>query len=279
MISPDPINSLRPHPVTILGAGGFVGSHLVRYLQAQSIAVICPARDHKSYIDQDLGCVFYCIGLTADYAQRPFDAVSAHIDVLSEILRAGRFQRLVYLSSTRLYDSGAGAGREDQDLILNPANPRHSYDLSKAMGEWLCLHAGQGKAAVARLASVYSTTDLRDRNFLHTTIESVRQKQDFTLNTAPDYARDYVHIDDVCAALCHIVAAGQGIYNVASGENTSNRDLFAAIHAQTGVTITPELVQTRAKAPVIDIARIRVEFGLKPARVLDKLPEFFNPHG
>jgi nucleoside-diphosphate-sugar epimerase len=273
------IAQLRGGPVTILGAGGFVGSHLARYLQAHGVKFSAPQKDDKSYINHDLGYVFYCIGLTADYAKRPFDVITAHIDLLAQILRAGRYQRLVYLSSTRLYDSGAGGGVETQDLIFNPANPRHSYDLSKAMGEWLCLHTGQGRASVARLASVYSTTDLSDRNFLHTTIEEALGGQNFSLRTAADYARDYVHTDDVCAALACILANGrQGIYNVASGQNISNRELFLKIQTLTGVLINPEMPPTGITAPQIDINRIRDEFGLKPAKLLDKLAEYFNPH-
>lgn len=272
--------ALRAVPVTILGAGGFVGQHLQRYLKASNIKFSAPRRDDESYLEQDLGHVFYCIGLTADYARRPFDTIAAHVQILSRILQSGRYARLVYLSSTRLYDSNPGQGAETQDLIFNPANPRHSYDLSKSLGEWLCLHTSQGRAQAARLSSVYSTTDLSDRNFLHTTIEQARQGENFTLNTAPDYARDYVHSDDVCAALCCILASGtQGIYNVASGENTRNHDLFLKIQTLSGVIVNPELPPQGRPAPVIDISRIVTEFGLKPARVLDKLADYFNSHG
>ena len=62
---------------------------------------------------------------------------------------------LVYLSSTRLYDGQPGfAGAEvdeDTPLALDPAQPRHLYDLSKALGESLCRQASGGRARIARL--------------------------------------------------------------------------------------------------------------------------------
>ena len=94
-----------------------------------------------------MGTVFYCAGLTSDYAVRAHDTVSAHVCLLNELLQGGNFETLVYLSSTRLYDSlGPYAVDEDSALALNPANPRHLYDLSKALGEALCRQAGAARA-------------------------------------------------------------------------------------------------------------------------------------
>ena len=257
-------------PVTVLGASGFVGSHLAEYLQRAGIQPILPARGDDSIFKKNLGYVYYCIGLTADYAQRPFDTVEAHSSLLSRLLESANFERLVYLSSTRLYDFAA-SGNEEADIALNPKNPRHVYDLSKMLGEWLCQNTSQGKAKVARLASVYSS-NLADRNFLHTTIEQALLGKSLTIDTAPDYARDYVHIDDVCAALTAILADGnQPIYNVASGQNVSNADLFAAIAHHTGTEIRAAKPTQGAKAPIVDISRLKSDFGYAPALLADKI--------
>ena len=117
---------------TVIGASGFVGARLVEALTAAGREVSAPSRDHDGLFTRDLGQVFYCAGLTADYLARPFDTVEAHVGLIARILRDARFERLVYLSSTRLYDwMGAGAGREGVD----PADDRVGVVLRSGVGD------------------------------------------------------------------------------------------------------------------------------------------------
>ncbi|HEX2558682.1 NAD-dependent epimerase/dehydratase family protein, partial [Phenylobacterium sp.] len=138
---------------TILGAAGFVGSRLRRRLEGRGIAPFCPRKADPAVFEQDLGVVYDCAGLTADYAARPFDTVEAHATLVARLAERARFDRLIVLSSTRLYDSSsAELAHEDDALILRPAEPRHIYDLSKALGENVALTQTAGRGAVARLS-------------------------------------------------------------------------------------------------------------------------------
>jgi nucleoside-diphosphate-sugar epimerase len=245
-------------------------------LHRLGVLPITPKRDDNSIFKQPLGYVFYCIGLTADYAARPHDTVEAHSALISRLLQADNYHRLVYLSSTRLYDFANGAGDESADISLNPANPRHVYDLSKMLGEWLCLNASHAKARVARLASVYSH-DLRDRNFLHQMVERAVSGGDFTADSTASAARDYVYIDDVCDALIAIAARGkQPIYNIASGQNVRNDELFAMIAESGGARIAAGRPDTAANPPVVDISALRGDFGLHPVQLRDKMKTIIN---
>ena len=257
---------------TVLGASGYVGTALVRHLRAAGEDCAAPGRGDPSVFQRPLGHVIYCIGLTADYAQRPLDTVEAHVSVLRDILARARFDSLVYLSSTRLYDSRPAADtpcREADDLALNPHNLRHIYDLSKAIGESLCLQASGGRARVARLSCVYGS-DLAQDNFLHRTIRDALAHRSLEIATAPDTARDYVHIDDVVRLLPEIARRGQGIYNLASGMNIANRELIAAIATATGCTIRMT-GQGGAPAPIVSVERLRDEFGFRPKAVLGSI--------
>lgn len=259
---------------TVLGAGGFVGSHLTRYLDDRGTSWWAPERDNAGLFDRPLGHVIYCIGLTADYLDRAFDTVEAHVTLFSRLLKEADFDSVVYLSSTRLYDSGAGAGNEDQDLTLNPANSRHLYDFSKGLGETLCKVCGNGKARVARLSCVYAD-DLSGDNFLHGLIRQALGRSEIALETHPDFARDYVHMDDVCEALINIATRGQRhIYNVASGANITNSRLFGIITEQTGCRIaaTPPKGMTGVTAPVIDVQALRDDFALIPRDIESAVP-------
>src|SRR5450631_61417 len=70
---------------TVLGAEGFIGSHVARRLAERQIPHQTLTRDILDHLDQPLGHLLYCIGLTADFRERPFDTVEAHVHVLSQI--------------------------------------------------------------------------------------------------------------------------------------------------------------------------------------------------
>ena len=273
---------------TVIGANGFIGGHLLRRLQRDGWDCRSIPRDALDLHKRELGTVFYCAGLTADYAQRPHDTVRAHVALLNDILTEAQFDALVYLSSTRLYDSLPGVAMdEDSGLLLNPAQPRHLYDLSKALGESLCRHASQGRARVARLACVYAAADDAD-GFMGSLLRQVRQHPQqhpqqhphrrpgdngvLEIDTSASFSRDYVHLDDVLDALLLIATHGaQAAYNVASGVNVSNAQLFERLSELTGCDIRATRSQRLPCAAPVSIARMRSEFGWQPASVLDRL--------
>ncbi|MGE0743950.1 MAG: NAD-dependent epimerase/dehydratase family protein [Rhodospirillales bacterium] len=256
---------------TVLGAAGFVGGHMVRWLEAQGRSVHAPARHDALVFDRPLGHVVYAIGLTADYAARPFDTVEAHTTLFARLLREAAFDSVVYLSSTRLYDWTGRDGDAEADLVLNPHNPRHLYDFTKGVGESLCNVCGGGRARVARLSCVYAD-DLAADNFLHRMIAGALEEPRLTVESDPAAARDYIHADDVCAALAAIAERGRRlVYNVAAGANVANRDLFAMIEAATGCCIAATGHGAPARAPLIDVAPLLADFGLAPRALADAL--------
>jgi nucleoside-diphosphate-sugar epimerase len=218
---------------TVVGAAGFVGRRLKARLEADGWQVFAPARGDPELFRRELGCVFYCAGLTADYDARPFDTVEAHASLVSELIRSGSFERLVYCSSTRLYDGMAReVVAEDEPLVLDPSDPRRVYDLSKALGENLTIARTGGRGAVARLSNVYHWGD-EAPGFLSAWLIQAQAHRELTLESSPHVARDYIHLDDVVAAL---IALSQGpaggIVNVASGELVTNGQIAEVFEAE-----------------------------------------------
>jgi len=82
---------------TVLGAGGFIGSHLLAHLRQAGHDCFAPARGDATLFAEELGHVIYCIGLTADFRSRPFDTVRAHVCLLADVLEKAPF-RFVALS-------------------------------------------------------------------------------------------------------------------------------------------------------------------------------------
>lgn len=249
---------------TVLGATGFVGSHLARHLRGAGHEVYTPGRNDESVFSRPLGHTVYCIGMTANYRDNPQETVEAHVGLLSRYLRDAQFESLLYLSSTRLYDGCAGECAEDRDLVLNPGNPRHLFDLSKALGEALCHSSLNPKVHVARLASVYAD-ELDTANFLHGLIATSLRSKIVPLGSPANVARDYIHIDDVCRLIEAIALHGTRlVYNVASGENVTNRKLAALIGELTGARIDCGPDDPALVFPVIGIGAIKANFGITP---------------
>lgn len=277
---------LRGQRFTVVGAAGFVGSRLCATLQARGAQVWAPARDEPWPWRGPLGHVMYCAGLTADYLARPFDTVQAHVSHLAGVLQHGLQQggldSLVYLSSTRLYDAlGDGLARETAVLPMDPANPRHLYDLSKALGESLCNVAGQGRARVARLACVYEGPGDAD-GFLPALFRQVLAARAagadvVQVASSPHFARDYVHVDDVVEALIRIALHGRElVYNVASGVNVSNADLFAYLERRSGCRVQPLLHAVPAPVPQVCIDRLATQLQWHPQPLFSVLDRIFD---
>jgi hypothetical protein len=224
-------------PFTILGGSGFIGSHLAVELDRQGIPHPCPARGDESIFTRPLGHVIYAIGMTADYARRPFETFEAHVGFLARVLSTARFDSLVYLSSTRLYDGLT--------------------------------------SRVTETSSVFSE-ELDGTNYLHTIVRaaaSAVSSHGVVLDTAPHLARDYVDVVDVANALVAIALFGRRpIYNVASGENVTNAQILEQLGRLGGGGVTlsrPAAVDT---SPEISIDALVADFGLRPRRLGEWLP-------
>jgi nucleoside-diphosphate-sugar epimerase len=260
---------------TIIGATGFVGRRLQTRLTAEGWDVYAPAKGDKSLFGRDMGVVFYCAGLTADYDRRPFDTVEAHATLVSELIQAGRFEQLIYLSSTRLYDGQAAEVLDEAaPLLFDPADPRRVYDLSKALGENLTLARTEGRGAVARLANVYDW-EPEAPGFLSEWLIEAARTRDLRLDSSPHIARDYIHLDDVVAALIAMSEKpAEGIVNVGGGELTANGEI-ANLFLQAGWHVDFSRDISPAPPPRADNARLRA-LGVTPAPVKDVVRRYLE---
>lgn len=249
---------------TVLGSGGFIGSQLVASLKAkEGAAVYAPLRQNgknilDEIIERDLGHVFYCIGLTANFRSRPFDTVEAHVCLLRQLLERGQFESLTYMSSTRVYE-GATATHESAILHISPGNPEHLYNLSKLMGESLCIASGH-KVKVVRLSNVFGRA-MPQQNFIYRVLQEAATTGRVQFLTSPQSAKDYVSVTDVIRWLPQIALFGSHTtYNVASGENTNNAEI-ASLLEQKGIAVSFAEDAPIWSFPVIETSRLVQEFG------------------
>ncbi len=259
--------------ITVLGATGFIGSHLTKRLDVLGGEYM--AFDREAGIPRGLtGHVVYCIGVTADFRSRPFDTVEAHVCSLIEALRYSRFDSLLYLSTTRLYNH-ADSTSEDAAIRITPLDASDLYNASKVMGESLALNSGRS-TRVVRLSNVYGA-DFNSDNFLSSLIRDALVHKRIVLQTSADSAKDYISIDNVVDTLIEIATGGQErIYNIASGFNVSNGELAEALRSATGCSVEFAQDAPSVTFPTINIDRVQAEFNFQPSHVLDDLPQLVD---
>lgn len=257
--------------VTVLGSSGFIGSHLVSLCRGKGLECVSVDRNGVDEV-RDPGHVIDCIGLTADFRTRHLDAVDAHVKVVTEFFRRSRFESFLYLSSTRLYRH-ASSTREDAKIWVDPAGLDDLYNLSKLMGEAICLNTGDPSVRVARLSNVYGS-DYQSDNFLPSVIRAALKDGKVHIANGRLSEKDYVFVEDVVDLLLKIATKGkQRIYNVASGYNLINQTLGALLQQETSCRLSYAEPSEAAIFPVVDISRIQGEFGFEPVRVEERLGE------
>lgn len=243
---------------TVLGGSGFIGQKLCEMLRAQGHEVYCPTRDEDWLQTPSLGTVFYCIGLTADFRWRLLETVEAHVSVLRELVAKKNYDKIVYLSSTRVY-SGAVSTNEDASLQVRSDTPSDLYNLSKLLGESIVLNA-VATGVVARLSNVVGDGDASDM-FIPAILREARKTGAVVFQTAPESAKDYVSIGDVCRWLIDLAQTGQRrIYNLAGGVNTTHQQIADCL-AGNGIGVSFIEGAQITSFPRIEIDAITAQYG------------------
>jgi dolichol-phosphate mannosyltransferase len=146
---------------------------------------------------------------------------------------------VVHAGSSSEYGFKDHAPSEDE-----PLEPNSAYAVSKAAATQYCSLVGRSSGArvvTLRLYSVYGPWEdprrLIPRLIVHGLDGRLPPLAD------PDTARDFVYLDDACAAF--LAAAGDGagagsVYNVGSGVQTTLREIVELARAELGIEAEPQ---------------------------------------
>ena len=262
--------------ITVLGATGYIGSHLVRRLDALGLDYEAPRRE-EDLRGRDLGAVIDCAGVTAGFRERPLDVAESHVCLVERVLRGSHCESLTYLSSAGLYYGGDSPAGEGDAVRLVPADADYLYNVAKAMGEALTL-SGHPRGRVVRLATVYGGS-LRAEGFLSQVLREVVTEGETTLGMALESSRDYVNVHDAVGCLIDIAIGGRHrVYNVGSGHNVTNRQLAARLTELTGCRVKVAGGAPSIEYPSLDVRRVREEFAFHGSDLLGDLPDLLRAY-
>lgn len=257
----------------VTGAGGFVGSHVVRHLLGRGDQVAVLLRpgvayprleglsDRLTVIEGDLEAGSSWEAAVAEwrpdacvhpawYAEpgkyldstRNLTGLRAGLELLEVLARAG-CRNVVMTGTCFEYDTDAGWLRED-----GPTKPLTLYAACKlALGAVAQKRAQQlgVRLAWGRIFYVYGPFE-DTRRAVPALITATLNGKEF-LATKGDQVRDYMHVADVASGLCALAEKGcEGVFNVCSGEPVTMAQLMLTTARIVG---RPELVKLGARPP------------------------------
>lgn len=212
--------------ILIVGAAGFIGSHLARKLSEEKVVIYCQSRSYRSNSDfkwikhdllndlwEDLALphidlVYYLAAQTSIYEARksPIQDINSNVIALLRLLEFLKKQNkpaFIMLAGTATQVGLTNSLPIIESLIDQPIT---FYDLSKCTAEnYLKQYINEGwiNGCVMRLANVYGKSldsQQKDRGILDKVYNQALLGKDIVLYGDGEYLRDYIYIDDVISA-------------------------------------------------------------------------------
>lgn len=259
---------------TVFGSSGFIGSNLLKYLETKDFEVFFPNIRKQNVFDDSLGHVIYAIGVP-NFLEEPFNTVDGHVCILKKILEKGKFESLLYLSSSRIY-YGANITGEEEPIRVNPSKLNDLYNISKIMGESICMTAKCDNVRIVRPSNV-TGNNFNSNLFLPSIIRDAIEKNKIILHTTLESEKDYILVNDLISILPEIsLNAKQKIYNVARGQNTKTEEIVDEISRITGCEVEVEQNAKNYSFPIISTQRIKNEFNFNPKSIIPELEKIIS---
>lgn len=308
---------MMPSPLLITGAAGFVGANLTRALLARNLdvhAIVRPSTDGWRLKGLAPSPTLHAVDLRdgasvkavvrqvkpaaivhlAKYRGNPHTldyggAYATNLDATRHVLEAARDcppVRVVHAGSSLEYDLSRSPLKEDQE-----STPLTVHGVTKRAATALCQHyaARHGlPVVVLRLFTVYGPWEDGAR-FVPRAIMSALDGSPIAV-TRSGLVHDWIHVSDVVGAILTALSTDglEGhVLNVATGRQSTNDDVVAAIARATGRQIrhTADAFPSRpwdAEAWVADVSKTQTLMGWTAAVELQaglaQTSEWFKQH-
>lgn len=149
-------------------------------------------------------------------------------------------RRIVYLSSSAVYSNEIHMITGPRPFYENDAYPYRTFDTygeTKRFGEQLAVNARNAgvRVTVVRPFSGYGSDQSEDFPFGAFVGRARRREDPFMIWGNASQVRDWIHIDDICAAIMTLVEADvDAPVNICTGRGVTMRDLALLCHEAVG---------------------------------------------
>jgi len=288
--------------ILVLGAGGFIGQHLVRALSRRSGSVIAVSRRNIDFDLPNVETVIAELREPKDFAPliarshavaylastttpgtstaRPFREVSDDLQAVAALLQVLQDHpgvNLLYFSSGgSLYTSTSEVAAKETARV----QPRSYHGAGKIAAEyfisaWCSQYSG--RATILRPSNVYGPGQPERAGFgiVPTALGKIQRNETLHVWGDGSAVRDYLYIDDLvelaATILTRQMGVGAHVFNACSGAGFSLNELFAVMEAVTGQPLRRNYEIGRvvdASRVVMDPTLANQEYGCSPATPL-----------
>jgi dTDP-glucose 4,6-dehydratase len=191
--------------------------------------------------------------------------------VMLEAARRRGVARFLHVSTDEVYGSLGPQERADEQAPLRPTSP---YAASKAASDLLALAYGRTHGVdvvVTRCSNNFGPFQFPEK-MIPLFITNALADEPLPLYGDGGNVRDWIFVDDHCAALDRLLRRGRGgeVYNIGAANEWTNRDLTREILGRLGKS--QDLVRSVADRPAhdrryaLDCTKLYREIGWQPER-------------
>lgn len=293
--------------IVVLGANGFIGSHLVNGLaKLPDTQIICFDRFSRAqafedsenitaisgdfFSDEDIdralkygGYLIHCLSssnpsVSKDNPYIDIELLNRDVEIFDRSTRAGNFEKIAYVSSGGTVYGDASSDSPAQES--GPANPKSSYGIAKLATEQYLQYLSSKediRRVIYRLTNPYGPGQVlkNGQGVIPAFIGKMEAGEPITVVGDGESSRDYVYIDDAVDMMVNLLLADNkhDIYNIGSGTQTTINELISTLSQVIGKQ--PEVLHieepaTYVKTAAVSIDRYTHEFGTPKSTSLEE---------
>jgi dTDP-glucose 4,6-dehydratase len=291
--------------ILVTGGAGFIGSNFIRYLlqhapedevvnldaltYAGNLENLADVAAHPRYrfvrgdiadravVEAVMGDVAVVVNCAAEtHVDRSIDDAAAFLHtnvngtaVLLDAARRSGVQRFVQVSTDEVYGSLGPTGAFTESSPLCPSSP---YSASKAAADLLALSfwtTHQLPVLVTRCSNNFGPCQFPEK-VMPLFVTNALEDQTLPLYGDGLNVREWIHVEDHCAALDQVMRRGRPgeVYNIGTGQELTNRELAERILRGVGKPLS--LIRYVTDRPghdrryAIDARKLEGELGWRP---------------
>jgi nucleoside-diphosphate-sugar epimerase len=205
---------------TIVGANGFIGSHLAKKMSINGYEVEKIGREHAPQSNKEYGTIIYCAGIKYDFVTRVCDLINAHITNLMSWLQT-KHQKFIYLSSARIYMEQETGLETNEDFTIKTND---LYNQSKILAESVCT-ALDNRSIILRPSNVVGL-EFHSTSFFWQIFKQALETQSIQTQEKATNTRDYIPLHYLLDCIVKLIEVdANGIYNVSSNIKLTNGEI------------------------------------------------------
>lgn len=269
----------------VTGSNGFIGSHLVKRLDALGFDLgNGDVRDLPSLLEfllkYRIERVYHlaALPLVVDAFKNPMDTYLTNTVGTLNVLEASRILSIetIIITTDKVYGECIEA-REDDPLVAG-----HPYDTSKTCADLIAqsyMRAYGLPITILRYGNVYGEGDTNYSRIVPGIMESLILDRPLIIRSSGNLKRDYIYIDDVIKGTIK-AQERRGIYNISSDENLTPLEIIDLVERVLGKKVK-YIIQDHQNHELmyqsISYDKIRQITDWEPTtQMADKIPKIFK---